>query len=175
MLFVQRGVTGFSDRQIERRIYSMRGERIMLDSDLAMLYEVTTFHLNRAVKRNLARFPADFMFKLSKKELDNLICQFGISSLSRHGGRRHFPYAFTEQGVAGLSGVLKSRRAAVVHVSIMRAFVRMRRMLSEHKELGRKLDALEKKFDARFKIVFKVIRKLMAPPLERRHRIGFGN
>ncbi len=145
----------------------------MLDADLAVLYEVTTFHLNRAVKRNIAHFPADFMFQLSSAEYRSLRFQIGI--LKRGAHSKYLPHAFTEQGVAGLSGVLKSKRAAEVHVSIMRAFVRMRQLLSEHRGLAEQLKALEKKFDARFRVVFAEIRKLMDGPEPPRRKIGFGS
>jgi hypothetical protein len=123
------------------------------------------------VKRNLTRFPEDFMFELSDREFENLRFQFGTS---RWGGRRYRPYAFTEQGVAMLSSVLRSGRAVMVNVEIMRAFVRLRAMLSSHEDLARKLAALEKKYDAQFRAVFEAIRQLMAPPQPRRRPIGFG-
>lgn len=143
----------------------------MLDADLAMLYGVETKNLVRAVKRNIDRFPEDFMFQLSKEESQHLRCQFGTSS--QWGGRRRPPYAFTEQGVAMLSSVLKSKRAAQVNIEIMRAFVRLRSMLASHAELARKLKALEAKHDAQFKVVFDAIRQLMTPPQQKRRSIGF--
>ncbi len=143
----------------------------MLDFDLATLYGVETGALKRAVKRNLGRFPGDFMFVLSTQEVDNLRCQFGIS---RWGGTRYRPYAFTEQGVAMLSSVLRSERAVKVNIEIMRAFVRLRAMLSSHEDLARKLAALEKKYDAQFRAVFEAIRQLMMPSQPRRRPIGFG-
>ncbi|OGL64775.1 MAG: DNA-binding protein [Candidatus Tectomicrobia bacterium RIFCSPLOWO2_12_FULL_69_37] len=142
----------------------------MLDADLAALYGVDTRSLVQAVKRNLGRFPADFMFQLTSEEFDNLRSQFVISSW---GGRRSSPYAFTEQGVSMLSSVLKSRRAVQVNVEIMRTFVRLRQMLASHADLARKLDTLEKRYDAQFKAVFDAIRQLMAPPEPKRKRIGF--
>ena len=157
---------------VERKILSLRGERVMLDADLAVLYGVPTKQLVRAVQRNAARFPADFMFQLTEEEDDNLRCQFGTSR-SGHGGRRTRPYVFTEQGVAMLSGVLHSRRAVVVNVEIMRAFVRLRSMLVGHADLARKLAALEKKYDAQFRVVFDAIRELMEPPSTPRPPIGF--
>ena len=135
----------------------------MLDRDLAELYGVATSHLNRAVRRNRKRFPEDFMFKLTQKEAKNLICQIGISSVY-HGGRRFLPSVFTEQGVAMLSSVLKSQRAIDVNIAIMRAFVRLRELLSSNAELARKLDELEMKYDAQFRVVFDAIRQLMTPP-----------
>lgn len=157
--------------QIEKSILLIRGRKVMLDSDLAALYGVGTKQLVRAVKRNLTRFPADFMFQLSKKEFRNLRFQFGTSS--QWGGRRYPPYAFTEQGVAMLSSVLSSPKAIQVNIEIMRAFVRLRVMLASHTDLARKLTALEKKYDAQFKVVFDAIRELMAPKKPKRRLIGF--
>ncbi len=156
--------------KIEKSILLVRRQKVMLDRDLAALYGVTTGNLNKAVDRNLDRFPDDFMFRLSIEETRNLIFQFGIS---RWGGTRKAPRAFTEQGVAMLSGVLRSKRAAKVNVEIMRAFVRLRRLLATHAELAAKLDALEKKCDAQFKVVFDAIRQLMAPPDSPKRKIGF--
>lgn len=144
----------------------------MLDATLAELYGVETKMLNRAVKRNQDRFPEDFMFQLTPEEAQTLRFHFGTSTPSR-GGRRYSPYAFTEQGVAMLSSVLRSKRAVQVNVEIMRTFVRLRRMLASHVQLARKLDALEKKYDAQFKVVFDVIRQLMEPPRPKRRGIGF--
>jgi len=159
---------------IEQKIYLFRGQKVMLDSDLARLYEVTTFNLNKSVKRNLDRFPEDFMFQLSDKEFESLRFHFGISKPGR-GGRRYPPYAFTEQGVAMLSSVLNSKRAIRVNIEIMRAFVRLREILGTHKDLARKLQELEKKYDEQFRVVFDAIRQLMTPPEPpRRRRIGFG-
>jgi hypothetical protein len=157
--------------RIERAILLLRGHKVILDADLAGLYEVQTKVLKRAVKRNLARFPDDFMFELNDRELENLRYQFGTS---RWGGRRYRPYAFTEQGVAMLSSVLRSRRAVRVNIEIMRAFVRLRTLLASHQDLARKLVALEKKYDAQFKVVFDAIRQLMTPPEPSRRPIGFG-
>lgn len=157
---------------VERRILLIRGERVILDEDLATLYQVSTGNLVRAVKRNRARFPLDFMFQLTVEESAILRRQTGISR-STHGGRRYAPYAFTEQGVAMLSGVLRSQRAAAVNVEIMRAFVRLRRMLEGHADLARKLTALERKYDVQFKVVFDAIRELMEPPARSTRRIGF--
>jgi hypothetical protein len=157
--------------RIEKAILLIRGQKVMLDADLAALYEVETGALTRAVKRNLERFPRDFMFRLTNKELANLRCQFGISS--QWGGRRYPPYAFTEQGVAMLSSVLRSKRAVLVNIEIMRAFVRLRRMLASHADLAKKLAALEKKYDEQFKVVFDALRQLMKPPEPKPRRIGF--
>ncbi|MEI8373790.1 MAG: ORF6N domain-containing protein [Planctomycetota bacterium] len=158
--------------RIEQSILLVREHKVMLDSDLASLYEVETKVLVRAVKRNLDRFPEDFMFQLSKEEFDDLRCHFGTSSA--WGGRRYAPYAFTEQGVAMLSSVLRSPRAVAVNVEIMRAFVRLRQMLASNADLARKLDTLEKKYDDQFQIVFDAIRQLMLPPEAKpKPRIGF--
>jgi hypothetical protein len=161
--------------RIEQSILLIRGHKVMLDNDLAALYGVETKKLVQAVKRNLDRFPDDFMFQLTDKEHVVLRSQFGTSSAGgRHGGRRYAPYAFTEQGVAMLSSVLRSPRAIAVNVEIMRTFVRLRRMLASHADLARKLDSLERKYDAQFKIVFDAIRQLMAPPDAKPKRpIGF--
>lgn len=156
---------------IAGRIIMLRGERVLLDSDLAGLYGVGTKTLNRAVKRNRDRFPGDFMFQLTREEIGNLRYQNGTSSW---GGRRYLPQAFTEQGVAMLSSILRSKRAVMVNIEIMRAFVQLRRILATHADLARKLAALERKYDAQFKSVFDAIRELMTPPTPKpRRRIGF--
>ena len=148
--------------RIERAILLIRGEKVILDAELAALYEVETRVLVQAIKRHLDRFPPDFMFQLTKGEFDLLRSQSVISS--QWGGRRYPPYAFTEQGVAMLSSVLNSSRAIQVNIEIMRAFIRLRRMLASHADLAKKLASLEKKYDAQFKVVFDAIRQLMAPP-----------
>jgi len=156
---------------IESKIYMLRGKKVMLDKDLAALYGVETFNLNKAVKRNIDRFPEDFMFQLDKKECNNLIFHFGISSW---GGTRKLPHAFTENGVAMLSSVLNSKRAIMVNIQIMRTFTKVREMLITHKDLTKRLDELEKKYDAQFRSVFDAIRQLMAPPPEtKKRKIGF--
>ena len=157
--------------RIERIILLMRGEKVILDTDLAVLYGVETKAWVRSVKRNIDRFPADFMFQLNNQEVTRLRCQIGTSN--GRGGRRYMPYAFTEQGVAMLSSILHSKRAILVNVEIMRAFVRLRQMLASHADLARKLAALEKKYDSQFKIVFDTIREMMTPPEPKRRRIGF--
>jgi hypothetical protein len=161
--------------RIERHIYLIRGEKVPLDADLAEMYGVTTGALNQAVKRNRSRFPADFMFQLSSNEVANLRSQSVISR--SHGGRRFRAHAFTEQGVAMLSSVLRSPRAVLVNVQIMRTFVRLREMLASHTALSRKLDELEKKYDQKFRIVFDAIRQLMQNEDEsqvpRRKPIGY--
>jgi phage regulator Rha-like protein len=157
---------------ISQKILFVRGTRIMLDADLARLYGVATKNLNKAVKRNASRFPADFMFRLSSKDLQSLRFQTGTSNSSR-GGRRYAPYAFTEQGVAMLSSVLRSSRAVQVNVAIMRTFVRLREMLATHEELRRKIDAMEKRYDARFQAVFDTIRQMLETPVPAKKHIGF--
>ncbi len=159
--------------RVENLIVIIRGQKVMLDKDLARLYGVETRVLNQAVSRNLKRFPSDFMFRVTQQELSDLISQNVISSLKDRGGTRKVPRAFTEQGVAMLSGILKSERAINVNISIMRAFVRIRQFAVDHAELARKLNALEKKYDAQFGIVFKAIRELMKPLSKRQKRIGF--
>jgi len=161
-----------SGERIEKAIYLIRGEKVMLDRDLASLYEVETGALNRAVKRNLQRFPADFMFQLTTEEADSLRCQIGISKRGR-GGRRFLPYVFTEQGVAMLSSVLNSERAILVNIEIMRAFVKLRQMLASNAELSRRLGELESRYDKQFSVVFDAIRRLMATPARGRKEIGF--
>ncbi len=157
--------------RIEKAILLIRKQKVMLDSDLAALYGVETKVLVQAVKRNIERFPEDFMFRLNKKEF--VILRSQIVTSSDWGGRRYAPYAFTEQGVAMLSSVLHSQRAIQVNIEIMRAFIRLRQMLASHAELARKLDELEKKYDAQFKEVFEAIRQLMTPPEPKRRPIGF--
>src|SRR6266480_1173926 len=158
--------------RIESRIFRLRGHKVRLSPDLADLYEVEPRALVRAVKRNLERFPADFMFQLSPGEFENLKSQIVTSSWG--GLRRAKPYAFTEQGVAMLSSVLRSKRAVQVNIAIMRAFVRLRELLAGHQDLARKLAELEKKYDAQFKVVFDAIRNLMKPPVPTiRKQIGF--
>ena len=158
--------------RITRAILVIRGHKVLLDSDLASLYGVATKALVQAVKRNLNRFPADFAFQLSDDEFQRLRSQT-VTSKPGRGGRRTPPYAFTEQGVAMLSSVLRSERAVAVNVEIMRAFVQLRQMLESHVELAKKLDALEKRYDAKFKLVFDAIRELMTPPVTRTKPIGF--
>lgn len=155
---------------IESKIYLIRGKKVMLDRDLAVLYGVTTGNLNRAVRRNLDRFPEDFMFQLTNHEVKNLIFHFGTS---RWGGTRKLPYAFTENGVSMLSSILNSKRAIHVNIQIMRTFTRLREIMGSHKDLARRLDDLEKKYDGQFKIVFEAIRQLMAPPIKPKRKIGF--
>ena len=164
--------------KIENKIFQIRGKKVMLDKDLAELYDVETKRLTRQVRRNINRFPEDFMFRLTKDEF--LRCQIGTSNLrsqtvtSSRGGRRYVPYAFTEQGVAMLSGVLNSKRAIMANIQIMRAFVKLRRMALAYTGLKRKIDAMEKRYDRQFSIVFKAIKKLLEPlPIEKKRIIGF--
>ena len=159
--------------RIERAILVIRGHKVMLDADLASLYGVEAKALNQAVRRNVERFPADFMFQLTAEEADHLRSQSVTSS--SWGGRRYLPYAFTEQGVAMLSSVLRSPRAVLVNIEVMRAFVRLRQMLQENADLARKLVLLEKKCDTQFRAVFDAIRELTKPPAKPRRRIGFGS
>ncbi len=167
---------------IQQKIFLIRGHKVMLDKDLAQLYGVTTGNLNKAVNRNLNRFPDDFMFRLTKEEFKNLIFHFGTSNLksqnviSSWGGTRKLPRAFTEQGVSMLSSVLRSKRAILVNIAIMRTFVKLREILSTHKELAHKLSQLERKIerhDEEIKTIFDAIRQLMAPPEKPRRQIGF--
>jgi len=168
--------------RIETAILVIRGEKVMLDADLATLYGVETKVLIQAVKRNLDRFPADFMFQLTKDEFDRLRDQVDVQGLRSQivtsrsggrGGRRYPPYAFTEQGVAMLSSVLRSPRAVAVNIEIMRTFVHLRQMLLSHEELARKLDALEERYDSQFKVIFDALRALMAPKVKEKRRMGF--
>lgn len=167
--------TALVPEQIQRAILLLRGHKVMLDFDLARLYGVETKVLNKAVKRNLSRFPDDFMFELSEEEFAGLRFQFGTS---RWGGRRYRPYAFTEQGVAMLSSVLRSERAVNVNIEIMRAFVRLRGSLASDDEFHKRLDELEQRYDKQFVVVFKAIRALMDVEAARRaakpkRQIGF--
>jgi DNA-binding transcriptional MerR regulator len=175
-----------SAERIERSILLIRGHRVMLDWDLAALYGVGTKVLNQAVRRNINRFPEDFMFQLTAEEFENLRLHFGTSKLrsqivtskpqKRRGGRRYLPYAFTEQGVAMLSSILRSKRAVQVNIEIMRTFVRLRRILSSNKELARKLEELERKIgahDQQIQTIFQAIRQLMAPPEQKKRKMGF--
>ncbi len=160
--------------RIENSILLIRKEKVILDEDLAFLYGVSTKVLIQAVKRNIDRFPPDFMFQLGKEEFAFLRSQIVTSKRkSARRGRRYPPYAFTEEGVAMLSSVLNSPRAVKVNIEIMRAFVRLRKILSSHAELAHKLEALERKYDSQFKVVFDTIRQLMAPKEAPKKRIGF--
>jgi hypothetical protein len=159
--------------RIERAILLLRGHKVLLDADLAVLYGVEVKALNQAVARNIGRFPPDFMFRLTNAEAASLRSQTVTLKVGRGQHRKYLPYAFTEQGVAMLSSVLRSPRAVQVNIEIMRAFVRLRQILQANTELARKLDALEKKYDSQFRVVFDAIRELMSPVTSTRQRIGF--
>ena len=151
---------------IQKRIYLLRGHRVMLDHDLAELYGVTAKRLNEQVKRNRRRFPADFIIQLTSKETHSLRSQIATLNKRKRGmHRKYLPYAFTEQGVAMLSGVLNSSRAIDVNIAIMRTFVKLRQLLETHKDLRKKIEAIERKYDGQFKIVFDALRELLAPPI----------
>jgi hypothetical protein len=180
-------------------VFFIRGNKVLLDADLAMLYDVETGALNRAVKRNIERFPSDFMFQLTPEEWEHLKCQFGMSSASTptgsaskkghrfgimasqvltasgHGGRRAIPYAFTEQGVAMLSSVLRSQRAIEVNIAIMRTFVQLRRLMDSNRELALRIEAMETRYDEQFSQVFDAIKQLIAEDQTRKAKrpIGF--
>lgn len=160
--------------EIPHAILLLRKQRVLISSDLAVLYGVAPRVLLQAVKRNILRFPADFMFQLTNEEWQNLKSQNVTSSGGRSwGGARTAPYAFTEQGVAMLSSVLNSERAIQVNIEIMRAFVKMRQLVAEHKDLAQRLDALEGRYDEQFKIVFDALRQLMVTPEQQKRPIGF--
>ena len=159
--------------QVERTILLVRGQRVMLDTDLAQLYGVSTKRLNEQVHRNKKRFPSDFMFQLTLEEIERLRSQFATLKTSRGQHRKYRPYAFTEQGVAMLSSVLHSERAIQVNIAIMRAFVQLREMIGSSKRLTRRLTELEKKYDSQFRVVFEAMRELMAEPESKVKRIGF--
>ncbi len=160
---------------IERRIYLIRGQKVMLDTDLAELYQVKTGNLNKSVHRNIARFPKDFMFQLTKDEAENLRFQFGISS-SEYGGRRYLPYAFTEHGVAMLSSVLNSNRAILMNILIVRAFIQLRQILASNKDIERKILEMERRQardGSKIDIIYKIVQRLITTPEPPRKRIGF--
>jgi len=157
---------------IETKIIFIRGKKVMLDRDLAYLYGVETRALNQAVRRNIARFPEDFMFQLTSDEMKIWKSQIVISNKEKMGLRRR-PYAFTENGVAMLSSVLNSERAIKVNIQIMRTFTKLREMLMTHKDLKEKIEAMEKKYDYQFKIVFEAIKELLEPPVKAKKKIGF--
>jgi hypothetical protein len=158
---------------ISHKIYFLRKTRVMLDSDLAILYGVTTSNLNKAVRRNLSRFPKDFMFRPTATELKSLIFQSGISNNHGRGGSRYLPSVFTEHGVAMLSSVLHSDRAVHINIAIMRAFLQIRAMLATHEDLRRKIDEVEKRYDARFQSVFATLRQMLETPFPPKRHIGF--
>lgn len=156
---------------VESRIYIIRGVKVMIDHDLAELYRVSTKSLNQAVKRNMERFPVGFMFKLSRNERDELVTNCDQLTKLKHSSC--LPYAFSEQGVAMLSSVLKSKRAIQVNILIVQTFVKLRELAVVHADLLGKIEELEKKYDAQFKIVFDALRKIIDPPVERKRKIGF--
>ena len=187
---VSKKVIVLKPENVAQLVFFIRGEKVMFDADLAMLYGVEVRSLNQAVARNRKRFPADFMFQLTDDELAALRSQLVISksptsqassrlrsqivtSNTRRGGRRYLPYAFTEQGVAMLSSVLRSARAVEVNIAIMRTFVQLRRLMDTNRDLARKIEALEKKYDEQFAEVFAAIKELIAPPAPLKKQIGF--
>jgi len=187
---VSKKVIVLKSEDVAQLVFFIRGEKVMFDADLAMLYGVEVRSLNQAVARNRKRFPADFAFQLADDELAALRSQIVISksptsrassrlrsqivtSNTGRGGRRYLPYAFTEQGVAMLSSVLRSARAVEVNIAIMRTFVQLRRLMDSNRELARKIEALEKKYDEQFAVVFEAIKQLITPPEPPRRRIGF--
>jgi len=159
--------------RIERTIIRLRGHSVMIDSDLADLYGVTTKRLNEQVRRNVRRFPADFMFQLTPSEAENLRSQFATSSSSSHGGRRSLPFVFTEHGAIMAATILNSARAVQTSIRVVRAFVAFRQLLESNGTLAKRLAALERRYDGQFAVVFKAIRELMSPSPRARRRIGF--
>ena len=186
--------------ELAQLVFHVRGEKVMFDADLAKLYGVTTKALNQAMTRNKTRFPADFAFRLTCEEFDSLRSQIVttsnrpsdirsqtvtalpqanrlrsqiVTSKNGRGGRRYLPYAFTELGVAMLSSVLRSSRAVEVNIAIMRTFVQLRRLMDSNRDLGRKIETLEKKYDEKFAVVFAAIKQLVAPSVPARKQIGF--
>ncbi len=158
---------------IVSKIFLIRGKKVMLDRDLAELYGVETRNLKRQVRRNLERFPEDFMFQLSKKELENWRCQFGTSNSAEKMGLRYRPYAFTDYGILMLSSVLKSGRAIQVNTQIMRTFIKIREMLFSYKDLQQKIELMEKKYDQQFRVVFEAIKQLIKEDQKPKRKIGF--
>jgi hypothetical protein len=163
---------------IERKIYVIRGQKVMMDADLAALYQVPTKSLNLGVRRNKIRFPDDFMFQLTPEEAEALRFQVETSSSGGHGGRRYLPYAFTQEGVAMLSSILRSDRAIQVNIAIMRTFVKLREILASHQDLAGKIESLERKYsqhDQQIQVIFDAIKELLQPPQPPppRRRIGF--
>lgn len=164
-------IAALAAQRIERRILFIRGYRVILDAELARLYGVVTSRLNEQVKRNSTRFPADFSFRLTRKEFSDLMSQFATSK--GRGGRRKRPLVFTEHGAIMAANVLNSRGAIEASVIVVRAFVRIRELLATHKDLARKLEELERKYDGQFRVVFEAIRQLVSPPARARKPIGF--
>ena len=158
---------------IEKKILLINGRKVMLDSDLAALYGVTAKRLNEQVRRNVKRFPSDFMYQLSREEFESLRSHFATLNKGRGKHRKYMPYVFTEQGIAMLSSVLNSDKAIEVNIQIMRTFVKLREMIVSHKDLTRKLNELEKKYDGQFQIVFEAIRQLIEVEESPKRKIGF--
>lgn len=156
--------------KIENKIFLIRGKKVMLDTDLAELYRVETRTLIQSIKRNIERFPEDFMFQLTKEESESLRSQ---SVISKRGGRRYLPYAFTEQGVSMLSSVLNSKQAIQVNIQIMRTFTKLREMIESHKDLRKKIEDMEFKYDQQFQIVFDAIKQLIEEPVKSKRKVGF--
>jgi hypothetical protein len=163
----------FKPEKIVSSIYFIRGEKVMLDSDLASLYAVETRTLKQAVKRNIKRFPEDFMFELTREEYNSLTSQIVILKKGRGEHSKYLPFAFTEQGVAMLSSILNSDRAIQVNIAIMRAFVQLRKLMETHKDLAKKIVDMEKKYDKQFQVVFEAIKQLISKKNEPRNPIGF--
>lgn len=159
------------EANIASLIYFIRGEKVMLDTDLAKLYDVETRVLKQAVRRNLDRFPEDFMFELSNEEIDRMVSQNVIPSKQIFGGAK--PFAFTEQGIAMLSSVLNSKIAIQVNIAVLRTFVKLRQFLKDHKDLAEKIDRLEQKYDQQFKVIFTAIKQMLKEDNQPRPRIGF--
>lgn len=165
-------VSSFESEKVETKIYLIRGMRVMLDFDLAELYGVDNRSLRRAVRRNPERFPPDFFITLTNQEVRDLMCQIGTSTFAgSHGGSRYAPYAFTQEGVSMLSGVLRSDQAIQVNIAIMRAFVKLKNLIADNQELARKIAQMEKKYDGQFKVVFDALRELMSQKTVPRKRI----
>lgn len=158
---------------IKEKIYIIRGKKVMLDRDLAVLYQVETSQLNRAVRRNLDRFPEDFMFQLTKEEIENWICQIGISNSTLKQGLRKAPLVFTEQGIAMLSSVLNSKRAIYVNIQIIRIFTKLREMIDAYKELREKVEEMEKSNETDFREIFRVLNLLITDKEKPKNKIGF--
>lgn len=169
---MSKDLTSIAVEQVESIILVIRGEKVILDSELAKLYGVTTARLNQQVRRNTERFPADFVFQLTKEENESLILQFATSKRGR-GGSRKLPLVFTEHGAIMAANVLNSQRAVCASVEVVRAFIRLRKLLASNAELARKLNELEKRYDRQFRVVFDAIRKLMTPSPPKRQQIGF--
>jgi ORF6N domain len=169
----KQAISLMSTAVVSTKIHFVRGTRVMLDADIAALYAVTTFNLNKAVRRNRERFPQDFMFRLTPREHRALIFQSGISNRVGRGGSRYLPYAFTEQGVAMLSSVLRNKRSVQVNIAIMRAFVELRRTIASHEQLRKKIEHMERRYDAKFEVVFTAIKQMLEPNVRAKSTIGF--